>query len=168
VNGLIVDLFAGVYVDRFWSRVDKSGDCWLWKGGRQKRPDGSLSYGIFCVGKKRILAHVYAWESQNGPLAPGQVLRHGCDNPPCVRHLEPGTQAQNLADMRERGRAHFNRFKTGTGHPNAKMDAGRVLAIRARRDEGASLALIGREFGLDPSTVHDIVRRRTWAHVVAA
>lgn len=66
------------------------------------------------------------------------------------------------------GRAHFNRFKFGPDHPNAKMDETRILAIRARRDAGLSLAKIGREFGLDPSTVHDIVRRRTWAHVVAA
>lgn len=36
-----------------------------------------------------------------------QVVMHTCDNPRCVnvQHLVPGTQAQNLADMRNKGRS---------------------------------------------------------------
>lgn len=44
---------------------------------------------------------------------PGPVLRHRCDNPPCINpaHLEPGTQADNVRDMAERGR-HWMHGKT--------------------------------------------------------
>lgn len=157
--------------DRFLIHVRMAdGDaCWEWTGSRARR--GSVySYGIFCaLGKRgrRILAHRLAWLIANGPIPPGLVVRHRCDNVICVRvsHLEIGTQADNLRQWRERGRAHFNRFTTGAGHPNAKMDAERVRTIRARRSAGVALAKIAAEFGLNASTVHDIVRRRTWGHV---
>lgn len=160
--------FAAKDVARFWALVEKTDNCWWWKGGRQKRPDGTPSYGIFCIGKRRILAHVFAWVSQNGPVPAGQVIRHACDNPPCVKylgHLEPGTQAQNLADMRERGRAFYNRFPTGPAHPKAKIDEDKVRLVRNLRAEGLSLAKIGDRVGLHASTVHDIVHGKTWGHV---
>lgn len=181
VDGLIVDNFAGgggastgitlALADAFWSRVEKAeGDaCWRWSGSLLRRPSGAPSYGLINLGarSRRMLAHRFSYLLNVGALAPEQVVRHRCDNPQCVRpdHLEAGTQAQNLADMRERGRAHFNRFKPGTAHPNAKMDAEKVREIRRLRSEGMSLARIGAAVGLNASTVHDIVRGRTWKEV---
>jgi hypothetical protein len=179
-RGIIVDLFAGGggasvgieahHIERFCGLIVVSptgDDCWTWQGYRTKRPNGSLSYGIFCIGKRRYLAHRFAFTAVNGPIPYGLVVRHRCDNVACVRpdHLVVGTQADNLADMRDRGRAHFNRFEVGDRHPNAKLNALRVVEIRRRRSEGQSLAKIAAAFGMNPSTVHDIVRRRTWTHV---
>lgn len=50
--------------------------------------------------------HRVVWENAYGSIPDGLVIRHLCDNPPCAEltHLELGTQAQNLADMNERGR----------------------------------------------------------------
>lgn len=155
-------------VEEFWKRVRKSDGCWEWTGTLQKRPNGAESYGLFTVGRKRrVLAHKFSYELAHGPVPPSKVVRHRCDNPKCVRpdHLLVGTQADNLADMRARGRAHFNKFQRGQQHPNAKVDASKVQRIRARRREGLSLAAIGAEFGLHASTVHDIVQGRTWTHV---
>ncbi len=104
--------------------------------------------------------HRASWILVHGPIPADVVVRHRCDNPACVRpdHLLTGSQAQNLDDMRERGRAVVPTPRLGTQHHNAKLDP-------ARRAEGLSLAKIGAEFGLHPATVHDVVLRRTWREV---
>lgn len=79
---------------RFWSKVDTSGDCWLWTG---KTP--SSGYAVFAIGHKRQGAHRFLYELTNGPLPDTLVLDHLCRTPLCVRpdHLEPVTQRENLA-----------------------------------------------------------------------
>lgn len=43
----------------------------------------------------------------NGPIRDGLYVLHKCDNRLCVRvdHLFLGTQKENLADMRSKGRS---------------------------------------------------------------
>lgn len=189
MSGLVVDLFAGgggasvgieralgrrVDIAEFSKRVRwAEGDaCWEWTGSRRKRSDGSLSYGTFSLGKRgrtsrNVRAHRLAWMLMHGPIPDGQQVCHSCDNVACVRpdHLFLGTQAENMADMRAKGRAHFHRFPDGTKHPNAKLREVDVLSIRRLRAKGLSLAKLGERFDLNPSTVHDIVRGKTWKHV---
>ena len=43
--------------ERSWSKVDKSGDCWLWTGGVDRS-----GYGIFGWNGRAGLAHRAAWE----------------------------------------------------------------------------------------------------------
>lgn len=157
-----------VAIAKFWERAIQDDGCWGWRGSSARRL-GEPSYSLLVVGRRglRMLAHRAAWEITNGPIPDGQVACHRCDNPPCPNpsHLFLGAQADNLADMRAKGRGYFNSFPFGSGHPKAKVNAELVRAIRQRRQDGAALALIGVEFGLNASTVHDIVRRRTWRHV---
>jgi hypothetical protein len=50
-----------------------------------------------------------------GPVPPGKIVRHTCDNPPCVNplHLMNGTSADNSRDMVLRGRTRpWNEGKT--------------------------------------------------------
>lgn len=80
-------------VERFWSFVDKSGDCWIWLGARNK------NYGRFNIDQATpVWAHRFSYELLIGPIPSGLHLDHLCRNPPCVNpsHLEPVTVAQNL------------------------------------------------------------------------
>lgn len=153
---------------RFWAKVRKSERCWEWTAYRQRRSDGTPSYGLFCIGHTRsFLAHHVAWISVHGTVPRHLVIRHKCDNTACVRidHMLLGTQAQNLEDMRMRGRDFKDFGKRGVDHHGAKMTPDKVREIVRLRAQGTSLAKIGVVVGLDSSTVHDICNGRTWSEV---
>jgi hypothetical protein len=81
--------------DRFWPKVDASGDCWVWTASANQ-----FGYGhILTEGRTRGMAHRVAYELLIGPIPEGLELDHLCRNPPCVNpdHLEPVTHAENMA-----------------------------------------------------------------------
>lgn len=69
--------------ERFWSRVDKSGDCWIWTAGTAK------GRGWFeatrAEGGKKAFAYRWAWELTRGPIPKGLQLFNECGNRLCVR-----------------------------------------------------------------------------------
>lgn len=83
------------YADRFWSRVDRSGNCWLWTS------TVSNGYGAMVItadGKSiNYLAHRIAFTWMRGPIPNGMVLDHLCRNTLCVNpaHLEVVTSVEN-------------------------------------------------------------------------
>lgn len=92
------------WADRFWSKVDKSNSdgCWLWTAARDR--DG---YGSFWLQGEQVRAHRVAYALLHpGEVVPEElVVRHECDNPPCVRHLILGTRLDNDLDRVARGRS---------------------------------------------------------------
>lgn len=87
--------------DRFWSNVDRTGDCWIWIGSR-------LPSGYGRIGG-RGYAHRVSWALANGPIPAGMCILHRCDNPPCVNpsHLWIGTVADNMHDRDRKGRHRY-------------------------------------------------------------
>jgi hypothetical protein len=88
-------------LDRFWAKVDKSGDCWNWTAG--SIPNG---YGhFFGAGRRAIGAHRYSFELANGPIPKGLVIDHICRNKKCVNpaHLRAVTIKQNGENMSPKG-----------------------------------------------------------------
>lgn len=88
--------------ERFWAKVDKSGECWLWIGGKNRQ-----GYGTILRGKKTALAHRVAYEFFNGSIEENLLCLHSCDNPSCVnpKHLRLGDQFENMQECVEKGRA---------------------------------------------------------------
>ena len=84
--------------ERFWSKVDKSDDCWLWTAYTES------GYGRFWLGGgKRVMAHRYSYEQLVGPIPDGYDLDHKTTCPrTCVNpaHLRLATRKQNMENLR--------------------------------------------------------------------
>jgi hypothetical protein len=82
-------------VDRFWSKVEKTKDCWLWKGSKLQSGQGQFS-----TNQGTVLAHRFSYELAHGKIPNKLRVLHKCDNPLCVRpdHLFLGTDSDNMQD----------------------------------------------------------------------
>lgn len=150
-------------INQFWSRVQKSPDCWEWTGGRQNK-----GYGTLSVNNRAMLAHRFSWVIHYGDIPPRLGVLHRCDNPGCVRpdHLFLGTQKENMQDARRKGRFVPRGSLPGEGCPTAKLTDEKVIAIRnLRRTSGIGYKKIGRMFGVAWCTIYDVVQRKTWKHL---
>lgn len=98
-------------VERFLSKVDTSGDCWIWQASTV-RGYGQLSTQR---GKAPARAHRLSYELFVGPIPEGLEVCHQCDTPSCVRpsHLFIGTHHDNMLDAASKKRI-------GT-HPNSLL-----------------------------------------------
>ncbi len=140
----------------FWDKVLKlDGDdaCWPWIGAKNQAGHGWIT--VTTNGKQRyFFAHKVSYEWEKGELNAGQIVRHTCDNPPCVRprHLIPGTHQDNMDDMVERRRHVGNR----------EIDEETAVRIRVRRAAGESAKLLGAEHGLTPQHVSNICTGVYW------
>ncbi len=105
-------------MERFWSKVDKSGSCWVWTASRNS------GYGQFAIRTGTpVLAHRVAWELTRGPVPEGMQLDHLCRNRLCVNpdHLEPVTNRQNT--LRGIGPTAVNARKTECKRGHSLADA---------------------------------------------
>lgn len=78
---------------RFWEKVDKTGDCWLWTAMLN-----TGGYGLIRVARKMVFAHRLAFEMVRGPIPDGLFLDHLCRVRHCVNpdHLEVVTMRENV------------------------------------------------------------------------
>ncbi len=65
--------------ERFWSKVDRSGDCWQWTGARVR------GYGQFALLGKAFQAHRLTYADAHGYETPADVpmLDHTCHGDDC-------------------------------------------------------------------------------------
>jgi hypothetical protein len=137
--------------------VEPSG-CWIWKRFL------SEGYGVVKVGHRAIRAHRFSYERANGPIPKGAVIRHKCDRTNCVNpdHLEIGTQADNVRDAVERGRA---KGAPGVRNAKAKLTPDQIIEIRRRSEAGETRVTLAAAFGVAPTMISNIARGVNWKHV---
>lgn len=155
-------------VHRFNDRVsDPTGGCRLWLGGLATKKNGTAYGRLTCCMNGRVFivyAHRLSFVLHKGrPIEDGVEICHSCDVPLCVEveHLFEGSQAENIADMRKKGRGVNPPFSTGEQHHLAHLPDNRVAEIRSR--VGVQQRVLAKEFGVSQSTIwrllHNVTRK---------
>lgn len=148
---------------RFWSKVDMTGDCWIWQATGNR-----LGYGHFWAWGEQRMAPWVAWFLTHG-RAPskgsGICVLHRCDNPPCVRpdHLFLGDAADNMADKMAKGRHRAGML--GKRSHRARFSDDEVRAIRREYANGATYYAISKRYSVHDSTIRQILSGITYRYV---
>ena len=175
---------------RFWSKVERSGSCWLWTAGKDKG-----GYGTFDLNGMSVKAHRVSYTLANGEIPTGMCVLHKCDTPACVSPdcLFLGTHQDNMDDMMAKGRnnqprgnengsrihpermargeAHYSitdpeKLARGEANGSAKLTAEKVSEIRSRYSNGGvSQRRLSREYEVDQKGIWAIIHRKIWQHV---
>lgn len=130
---------------RFLASVNHGDGCTEWPFSRSCRGE----YGQVRFDGRVRKAHQVAFILAYG-REPSGLVRHTCDNPPCVNpaQLLEGTSAENMADARNRGR-----IPRGVQRPNGKGTPSTAEEIRSSDESGRSIAA---RLGLSEDLVSEI------------
>ena len=141
--------------ERFWSKVEKTADCWLWTAGV------TSGYGQIHLKRVLHLAHRLSWQIHFGEIPKGMCVLHKCDNKICVNpeHLWLGTKADNNADMLNKGRRADVK---GEANPAHKLTVSDVINIRILDMPQRALAHL---YGVSQTTICEIKTGRKWPHL---
>ena len=136
--------------DKFWSNVDKTGDCWEWVGGCS-----GAGYGRFCYAGKAVEAHRLSWEMHFGSIPKGKFVCHHCDNRGCVRpdHLFLGESRDNMRDMHVKARGR------------AKLSPAEVIEIRKAHQARVPLAELAALYGVGYQQICNIGTGKCWGYL---
>lgn len=105
--------------DKFWDRVDRSGECWVWTGSAT-----SGGYGNLRRAGKSDYAHRVSYRLSGREIPKGFHVDHLCRNTRCVRpeHLEAVPPVVNI----RRGASGYGGVRTECRHGHDITDPANV------------------------------------------
>ena len=151
-------MYSEQFLERFWAKVDKTGECWLWTGSKQR-------YGNICFHRQRFMAHRVSLEIHLGrPIADGMLVAHSpiiCHNPLCVNpvHLREASPLDNSMD-----KYIDNTMVVGehAGRPR-KLTAEQILSIR---EDNRTHDEIAKDYNINRQHVTKIKNKQRYAWVL--
>lgn len=145
--------FVEAFLYYGWTTTDTG--CWNYNGYISKP-----GYGIVSERRKLRPAHRISYEYFKGPLN-NLMACHTCDNRSCVNpdHLFAGTQADNMRDMKEKGRANK---PVGINNGRSKLSEQQVAEIKQKIAAKEPHRKIANEYGVSPTLIMHIKHGRLW------
>ncbi len=140
---------------RFWEKVEKTDSCWLWTAFKNNK-----GYGVINIGGRVTLAHRVSFEMHIRTLERGETVLHVCDVPLCVnpKHLQAGTQKENIQDMYEKGRACL-----GEARSQAKLSWKKVREIRSLYIQGGwTHRSLAKRYDVSSPLVTKVLNNKQW------
>ena len=111
--------------ERFWSYVEKTEGCWLWKGCVSVR-----GFGRFGFKGKTVMAHRFAYVERYGAIPAGKQINHICRVNNCVNpfHLRAATHRTCMVEHSS-GAAAVNVQKVICKHGHALQGNNLIISF---------------------------------------
>ena len=134
-------------------------DCLIWPFATDRK-----GYARLSVNNENCRVHRLACIAVHGaPPSSSHQAAHSCGkgSSACVApsHLSWKTPLENSADTKLHGTSN-----AGERHRSVKLTEAEVFEIRGR-PMTESRVRIAKEFGVNPSTVSQVIHRKTWTHI---
>jgi DNA-binding XRE family transcriptional regulator len=132
--------------------VDPEG-CWRWLGNSYR--------GIPIIQHQRKRYRVARLAKH---IPAGRYAMLTCGHRYCVNpaHIRSATKAEYVREGAKNRRLMTYVERRKYKEPTAKLDYSKAAEIRAKRGEGKTLRELGRLFGVNRQTIHNIVTNRSW------
>jgi hypothetical protein len=135
-------------INDIWNLIDKTNDCWIWLGRKDK--DG---YGIWFLNGEKVRPHRLMVELDGRKIEKPLISRHLCNKRDCVNpaHIVAGTQKENVQDQ----------LRFGT-HSKLKYSDEIVSKIRKDYEAGnVTQRKLAEKYNISKSQVGLIVMNKT-------
>ena len=141
-------------------KIVNKDECIIWE-----RATNGNGYPVKWINGKAQSYLRHKWRLEHGDIPKGRCICHHCDNPSCInpKHIFLGSYADNMHDMIAKGRA---RYAYGVFHGRSKLTPEKVLEIRKKFNEGVTIKVLHKEYGMSRTAIHKVVYRITWKHVI--
>ena len=135
------------------------GDCLIWQRSCHKATGYGYIYKTINGKEMKIGAHVMMFELLNGPAKEKAVIRHSCDNPPCInpQHLLSGTHKDNARDRVNRGRG-----AKGIKHGRCRLTDEQVKEIKNTPKYYGSGIKLAKKFSVANTTISAVRNGQNW------